>query len=158
MKKSLIIWICFGCVYTFAQNLNVYDLYIIQENNDINQVNYFLVKYKDFEYIGHLGVDEDGWDNYKFSKDGNDLIVGTASIVKDGQFYELTSVLYTIYDSNEYDLFINSLIINKFKKGERDYNGDGIPFIMWSGTRDLKDMLRLVTIFEEKNKHSITII
>jgi len=116
MKKVILFLIIFSWVNTFGQNLNVYDLYIIQENKDINQVNYFLVKYKNFEYIGHLGVDEDGWDNYKFSKDGNELIVGTASGTKDGQFYELTSVLYTIYDPKEYNLFIEFLIINKFKK------------------------------------------
>lgn len=158
MKKIVFFLISFGCYCAFAQNMDVNDLFIIQQNKDINQINYFLVKYKSFTYVGHLGVNEDGWDDYKFAKDGDEIIVGTASGMVEGKFLELTSVEYILYNSQQYLQFINSLVKNKYKKGEQKYSNDGIPFVMWNGTRNLKEALNSVTIFEEKNRHRITIL
>lgn len=156
MKQVSLLWICLGCFsfIAFSQNLNVYDLYLIKVNTDINQINYFLVNYKDFEYISS-SIDEDGMKNYKFSKEGNELVASIISGSKNGQFYEITGVQYIIYDINEYHRFINSLITFKFKKGEQNYLDDGTPIVMWSGTRDLKDMIRVVTIIEDGNTHFI---
>lgn len=155
MRKIILACFIFFSLGVYSQNLSVSDLYIIKGNTDINQINYFLVKYKNFEYVGHIGIDEQGWDNYKFSKDGNELTIGLASGNKDGQFYELTSLQYMVYSKDEYDAFINSLILNGFIKGEKNYTDGGIPFVVWSGTKTIKDMLRLVSIFDEKNGHVI---
>lgn len=158
MKSILKILLSIIVINGYSQNLTVNDLILINQLKKIEHAKYFLTKYKEFSYSGNFGVDENGWELFKFYKDNNIIEVGTATVKESNEYFELINIRYYIYDTLEYNQFLESLKNNKFFVKENGIYDNGVPYSIWTGTLTLSDSLTLIGINKENGVYIVTII
>jgi hypothetical protein len=139
-------------------NLGVYDLFMLSEVNDIQICKNYLEANTDFNYVGFLGKNKEGWDVYKFSDGTNWIEIGRISGTYNGQFMDLTDVHYYIKDNFTYQYFIQSLKDAGFVYRESGEFDNGVKFFMYNGTKTLKDKLRMVAVAFYSDYYEIGII
>lgn len=132
-----------------AQSITASDILLLNKAKDINLINNFLIRDRNFKYT--RTEKEGDWDKvYVFNKGEAEIKVYLGSGIVSGKYEIITQIIYSIKNQDEYEYFIRSLHANKFKITSEDKDDSGVPFTLWQGT-SLTDMFDVIVIRREPN-------